>query len=344
MGLPLRTNLRWGDATMLVLNADDVRRALPMTEAVAAVRAAFAALSGGRALMPPRSHLDIERYQGVTLVMPSYVDDEGGEALAVKVVSLFDGNTARGLARVQAAVVALEPDTGRPMALLEGATLTAIRTGAASGAATDLLGRPDSRVAAIFGAGVQARTQLEAVCTVRTIEKAFVYDSRREAAEALAAEMAGQGPIPRDLRAAADPREAVAEADVICTVTTAHQPVFDDADLKPGVHINAVGSYQPHVQEIPAATVARALVVVDSRKAALDETGDLIQPIAAGLFGPDHIHAELGEIVLGRAQGRTSAGQVTLFESVGIAVQDALAARTALARAAELGIGQRVDW
>ena len=329
---------------MLILNAEDVRRALPMAEAVGAMKAAFAALSEGRALVPLRAHLDIERHRGVSLVMPCYVADEGGEALAVKVVSLFDGNAARGLARIQAAVVAFEPDTGRPMALLEGATLTAIRTGAASGAATDLLARPESCVAAIFGAGVQARTQLEAVCTVRSIEMAWVYDPRREAAEALAAEMACRGPIPGDVRAATDPREAVAEADVICTVTTAHQPVFDDADLKAGVHINAVGSYQPHVQEIPPATVARALVVVDDREAALDETGDLIQPIAAGLFGPDHIHAELGEILLGRATGRASADQVTLFESVGIAVQDALAARAALARAAELGIGQRVEW
>jgi len=333
MGLPLRTNLRWGDVKMLVLNAEDVRRALPMAEAIAAMKSAFAALSAGKARVPRRGHLAIERHDGVSLVMPAYVDMEIGEALAVKVVSLFDGNAARGLARTQAAVVAFEPDTGRPLALLEGAALTAIRTGAASGAATDLLARPDSRVAAIFGAGVQARTQLEAICTVRTIESVRICDPRPDAVEGFIADLTGQGPIPDDLRAA-DPREAAADADIVCTATTSAEPVFDDAGLKPGAHVNAIGSYQPHVQEIPAATVARARVVVDSREAALDETGDLIH----------HIHAELGELVLGRAAGRTSPEQITLFKAVGVAVQDAVAASIALRRAADLGLGQTVAW
>ncbi len=328
---------------MLVLNGEDVRRALPMAEAIAGMKRAFAALSEGRVVMPHRAHLGIERHGGVSLVMPAYVDIESGEALAVKVVSLFDHNAARGIPRIQAAVVAFEPETGRPLALLEGATLTAIRTGAASGAATDLLARPDSRVAAIFGAGVQARTQLEAVCTVRTIESVRICDPRPDAVEGFIADLAAQSPIPDDLRAA-DPREAVADADIVCAATTSAEPVFDDADLKPGAHVNAIGSYQPHVQEIPAATVARALVVVDSREAALEETGDLIQPIAQGLFGPDHIHAELGELVLGRAAGRTSPGQVTLFKAVGVAVQDAVAASIALSRAADLGLGQAVAW
>ncbi len=329
---------------MLVLNAEDVRRALPMAEAIAAMKRAFAALSDGRAVTPLRAQVPVERHAGISLVMPAYVADADGEALAVKVVSLFDRNAARGLARIQAAVVAFEPDTGRPLALLEGATLTAIRTGAASGAATDLLARPDCRIAALFGAGVQARTQLEAVCTVRRVEAVWVYDPRREAVEALVADVAGRGPIPADVRAAASPREAVADADIICTATTAHEPVFDDADLAAGVHVNAIGSYQPHVQEIPAATVARARVVVDSRQAALDETGDLIQPIELGLFGPDHIHAELGELVLGRAEGRASPEQITLFEAVGVAVQDAVAASVALGRAEQLGLGQAISW
>jgi ornithine cyclodeaminase/alanine dehydrogenase-like protein (mu-crystallin family) len=329
---------------MRVLNADDVRRALPMAAAIEAMRRAFAALSAGRAVVPPRARVPIEPHDGESLVMPAFVRDEQGDALAVKVVSLFDRNPERGIARIQAAVVALDPETGRPEALLEGATLTAIRTGAASGLATDLLARPDSRTAAIFGAGVQARTQLEAVCTVREIETAWVYDPRPGAAGDFAAEMAGSGPVPADLRSAADPRQAAADADVICTATTSAAPVFADADLKSGAHVNAVGSYQPHVQEVPAETVVRARVVVDSRQAALDETGDLIQPIREGLITAEHIHAELGEIVLGRAEGRSSPEQITLFESVGVAVQDALAARTALQRARQLGLGEQVAW
>jgi len=329
---------------MLVLDAADVRRALPMADAIEAMKGAFAALSSGRAVVPERIRLDVEPHGGVSLIMPAFVDDEGGGALAVKVVSLFDHNRERGLPRIQAAVLALEADTGRPVALLEGATLTAIRTGAASGAATDLMARPDSRTAAILGAGVQGRMQLEAVCTVRPIETVWVYDPAAGAVQALVDEMAGQGPIPADLRPAADPREALAEADVVCAATTSATPVFADADLKPGAHVNAVGSYQPHVQEVPAETVVRARVVVDSRRAALAETGDLIQPIRARFITADHIQADLGELVLGKAKGRTSDDEITLFKAVGVAVQDAACARAALARAEQLGLGQTVRW
>jgi len=329
---------------MLVLDAADVRRALPMADAIEAMKGAFAALSSGRAVVPERIHLAVEPHDGVSLVMPAFVDDAEGQALAVKVVSLFDHNAERSLARIQAAVLVLEADTGRPLALLEGAALTAIRTGAASGAATDLMARPDSRTAAILGAGVQARTQLDAVCTVRPIETVWVYDPLGGAVASLIDEMAGRGPVPADVRPAADPREAVAEADVVCAATTSHTPVFSDADLKPGAHVNAVGSYQPHVQEVPPETVVRARVVVDSRHAALAETGDLIQPIRAGLITADHVWAELGELVLGRVKGRTSEEEITLFKAVGIAVQDAAAARAALKRAEQFGLGQQVRW
>ncbi len=329
---------------MLILNAHDVRETLPMAEAIDAMKRAFCALSAGRAEVPLRAHLNVEPHDGVSLVMPAYVSDPDDEALAVKVVSLFDGNSRRGMARIQAAVLVLEPETGLPAAVLEGATLTAIRTGAASGAATDLLARGDSKTAAIFGAGVQSRTQLEAVCTVRSIETVWVHDPDDSRVGEFIAEVAGRGPIPSDIRAAKDPAEAVAQADVICAATTSARPVFDDADLKPGVHINAVGSYQPDVQEIPAETVARALVVVDSREAALSETGDLIQPIEKGLIDAEHIHSELGELVAGERTVTRSDDQITLFEAVGVAVQDAVAAKVALTRARELGLGQNVDW
>ena len=329
---------------MLILNATDVRRALPIGAAIDAMRRAFAALSDGRAEVPLRAHLPVPAHHGVCLVMPALVDDPPEQALAVKVVSLFEHNAQRGLARIQAAVLVVDPQTGCPVALLEGATLTAIRTGAASGAATDLLARPDSTTAAIFGAGVQARTQLEAICTVRTIRTVWVYDPATEAARAFAEQVAGQGPIPGDVRVAASPQEAVAFADVISTATTSAVPVFDDADLKPGVHVNAIGSYQPDVQEIPPETIARALLVVDSRQAALSETGDLIQPMRQGRITADHVHAELGELVLGRKPGRARPDQVTLFKAVGVAVQDAVAASVALRRAEQLGLGQRVAW
>jgi len=329
---------------MRILNAADVREALPMAAAIEAMRQAFAALSDGRAVVPMRAHMPVEKHQGVVLVMPAFVADPGGDAMAVKVASLFDGNPGRGLARIQAAVVAFEPTTGRPVALLEGATLTAIRTGAASGAATDLLARPRSRTVAVFGAGVQARAQLEAVCTVRRIEAVRVCDPRPGAAEAFANELAGREPIPDDVRPAATPAETLDDADIVCAATSSVTPVFADADLKDGAHVNAVGSHQPHVQEIPPETVVRARVIVDDRQAALEEAGDLLQPIRKGLITADHVRADLGELVLGRGIGRQSDDQITLFKSVGLAVQDALAARAALRRAERVGLGRQVSW
>lgn len=329
---------------MLILTAAEVRQALPMKAAIEAMKAAFAALSDQRAEVPLRGRLPVKPYEGVSILMPAFVQEDERSALAVKIVSVFPRNAQQGLAIIQAIVLALEAETGRPLAILEGNQLTAIRTGAASGAATDLLARGDSQVAAIFGAGVQGRTQLEAVCAVRTIQRAWVIDPNRQKAEAFVAEMEGKGSITADLRVAVDPQTALAEADVVCTATTATTPVFADADLKPGAHINAVGSYMPEMQEIPTETVLRARIVVDSRSAALEETGDLIRPIESGLMTPDRIHAELGEIVLGRKPGREDNDQITLFKSVGVAVQDAMAARLAIENAQKQNLGQQVAW
>jgi ornithine cyclodeaminase len=329
---------------MLVLTAEEVRKALPMVQAIKAMKRAYAALSDGRAEVPPRARLPIASRDALSLFMPAYVQGTDGEALAVKVVSLFPGNPARGLAYIQAAVLVFDPETGRALALLEGSSLTAIRTGAAGGAAVDLLSRPECCIVAIFGAGAQGRTQLEAACTVRKIDAVWIYDADAARAKSFAAEMSGSGTIPRDLRVAADPTQAVSEADIVCTATTSLTPVFSDGDLKAGVHISAVGSYMPEMQEIPAETVRRARVVVDSRSAALAESGDLIQPIRLGLFGEDHIHAELGEIILGRRPGRQSPEEITYFKSVGVAVQDAVAAHVAVANARSLGIGHEIDF
>jgi ornithine cyclodeaminase len=329
---------------MLILNAADVGRALPMPEAIESMKRAFAALSDGRAEVPLRSRLPVAPHDALSIIMPAFVGDEDGESLAVKVVSLFPDNPARGIGYIQAAVLVLEPDTGRALGLLEGSTLTAIRTGAAGGAAVDLLSRPDARVLAIFGAGVQGRAQVEAACTVRKIETVWIVDPDRARAEALGKELAGSGPIPLDVRVAASPSEAVAHADVICTATTSAKPVFSDSDLKTGVHISAIGSYTPEMQEIPGETASRARLFVDSRSAALAETGDLIQPIRAGLFSEDHITAELGELVLGKGDGRQSPDEITLFKSVGVAVQDAVAASLALRNARGLGLGQEVQF
>lgn len=329
---------------MLILNADDVRKALPMNEAIEAMKKAYASLSEGMAVMPLRTRLPIPNKEALSLFMPAYVTTQDGSALAIKVVSLFPTNPARGLAYIQAAVLVFDTETGQATALLEGSSLTAIRTGAAGGAAIDLLARPESRVVAVFGAGAQGRTQLEAACTVRRIETAFIYDADPNKANAFEEEMKGKGSIPDDLRVASSAKEAVKNADIICTATTSLKPVFDDQYVKPGTHISAVGSYTPDMQEAPAETLQRAKIFVDSRIASLEEAGDLIQPIRAGLFDESHICGELGEVVLGRISGRQSQEDVTYFKSVGVAVQDAMAAQVALDNARKMNIGTQVDF
>ena len=329
---------------MLILNADEVRQALPMDQVIKSMQDAFAALSNGTAVVPLRTHLPISNHDGLSLFMPAYMQTDTSEALAVKVVSLFPKNPSRGLAYIQAAVLVLESDTGRAVALLEGSTLTAIRTGAGSGAAIALLARKESKVVAIFGAGPQGRTQLEAACSARQIETAFIYSLSSDKAQALADEMAGWRNIPKDIRVASTPQEAIEDADIICTATTSAQALFDDKDVKSGTHISAIGAYTPAMQELPIETVARARIVVDSYATVMDEAGDIIKAINAGLIKESDIHAELGEIVLGKKTGRQSEDEITFFKSVGNAVQDAAAAQLALKNARTMKLGTEVEF
>ena len=325
-----------------ILSAADVRRAVTMAQAIQAVRQAYVQLSRGQAVVPLRTPLPVEKREAVTLFMPAYLATS--DAMAAKIVSVFPGNPARGLPLIHAVVVVVDAETGQPAALMDGTYLTALRTGAASGVATDLLARPEARIAAIFGAGAQARTQLEAVCTVRPIEEAWVYDTDLAAAQVYAAEMAASGPpIPAKISVADSPTQAVANADVVCTATTSSRPVFDDADLKAGSHVNGIGAYTPQMQEVPAGTVARAKIVVDSRSASLAEAGDLLIPLEQGLIGEGDIHGEIGEVAAGLIPGRQSAEDITFFKSVGVAVQDVAVADLILRRAIEQDLGVEVD-
>lgn len=329
---------------MLILNANEVQQALPMKDAISAMKDAYASLSDGTAVAPLRTRLPIPSRDAVSLFMPAYMKKESAEALAVKVVSLYPSNPPRGLAYIQAAVLVFDPETGRATALLEGSVLTAIRTGAGSGAAIDLLARKDSKIAAIFGAGPQGKTQLEAACSARNIETAFIYNPTAAKAEAFVKEMAGRGNIPKDIRVAKTPKEAIEHADIICTATGSKQPVFEDKDVKAGAHISAIGAYTPEMQELPIETVARARIVVDSRATVMEEAGDIVKAMKAGLINEWNIHAELGEIVLGIKPGRQSDDEITFFKSVGNAVQDAVAAQVALKNAHAMKLGVEVEF
>ncbi len=318
-----------------ILTADDVRQALPMPEAIDAMRQAFAQLARGRAQSPQR--LVISADAGVSLFMPAYLPES--RALTEKIVSVFPDNPARGLPAIHGLVIALDPDTGQPRALLEGASLTAIRTGAASGLATDLLARPRVQVFALIGAGGQAYDQARAVLTVREIFEVRIASKSGASAARLAERLRQEGVNAR----AADVREAVQGADIITAVTDSATPVFLDADVAPGAHINLVGAYTRDMQEAPASTIMRAKVYVDDVMAAAHEAGDLIKPVRAGLYSFDQVTGTLGQLLLGEVSGRESEEEITLFKSVGLAVQDAAAAARALARAEAMGLGMEVE-
>ena len=329
---------------MLILNADEVRWALPMDQTIVAMKEAFASLSSGTAVVPLRTRLPVSSHDALSLFMPAYLKSDSGEALAVKIVSLFPKNPSRGLAFIQAAVLVLESDTGRPVALLEGSSLTAIRTGAGSGAAIDLLARTNSKVLAIFGAGPQGRTQLEAACTARNIETVYIYNPTRAKAQAVAEQMAGYNSVPKNIIVANSPKEAVENADIICTATGSTSAIFEDKDVKLGTHISAIGGYTPEMQELPIETVARSRIVVDSYATVMEEAGDIVKAIRAGLIQESSIHAEVGEIVLGKKSGRQSEDEITFFKSVGNAVQDATAAQLALKNARVMELGTEVEF
>ena len=317
--------------TVRILTASQVRAALPMRQAIDAMRRAFGQLSAGQADVPLRGRIATEN--GVSLLMPAHTQGSGD--LAVKIISIYDGNPGRGLPTVSATVLVLDPATGLPLAFMDGSSLTAIRTGAAGGLGAEILSRPAARRLVLFGAGIQARTQLEAVLTVRAIDHVTIVDPIPESARRLAADLESRPGAPA-VKVTTDPAEALRAADIVVAATTSRTPVFDGRDLAPGVHVTAVGSFMPDVQEIDATTVKRAYVVVDSRSAALEEAGDLIIPNAA-------VDAEIGQIINAERPGRQSDDQITLFKTVGVAVQDAVAAAAVLARAEAEGIGTVVD-
>jgi alanine dehydrogenase len=325
-----------------ILSRDDVKRSVTMPQAIDVVKQAFISLAQKKAILPLRTQVPVKEYEGITLFMPAYLPEI--KSLGAKIVSVFPQNVKNNKPTIHAIVIICEAKTGQPSAIMDGTYLTALRTGAASGVATDLLARKEAKTAAIFGAGVQGRTQLEAICCVRDIQKILVYDKNLQSARSFSEEMQKHGePIPGDIVAVDSPEIAVSEADVICVATTSSIPVFEDKHLKSGVHINGVGSYTPRMQEIPEKTILRAKVVVDSVTASLEEAGDLIIPLKKGLIDESHIQGELGQVASGLLKIRESEADITFFKSVGLAIQDVAVAELALRKAAELRLGMDVE-
>lgn len=319
-----------------ILNAQDIFRALPMPEAIEAMRIAFTELARGNAQTPQR--LVIHTAAGDSLFMPAFLPESN--ALAQKIVSVFPDNPQKGLPTINGVIIVIDADNGQPRALLEGAALTAIRTGAASGLATDLLARADSHILTILGAGGQAYHQVQAVLAIRPITEVIIVSKHGKSSRSLALRLQAEGV---HARATEDVRAAVRQADILTTVTNSTTPVFLDADIPPGQHINLVGAYTSKMQEAPAATIMRARVFVDDLMAAVHEAGDIIKPIRANLMSTNDLAGTLGDLVTGDIEGRQSSQQITLFKSVGLAIQDVAAATKALSNAEKLGLGQEID-
>jgi alanine dehydrogenase len=327
---------------VLVLNGEEVTRLLPMRDCIQVMREALAALARGEALVPLRMVMRVPGVSGFLGLMPGYISPREGRdgALGLKAVSVFPGNAIRGIDTHQGAVLLFEADTGRLSALMDGGAITAIRTAAVSGLATDLLARRDASELAILGAGVQARTHLEAIAAVRTLKRARIWSRNPERASTLATEQQSHFGFP--VEAAANAEAAVRDADIIATVTASPEPVLQRGWLKEGAHINAVGSSIPTSREIDTATMAAARLFVDRRESALAEAGDLLIPMLEGAVKGDHVQAELGEVITGKSPGRRSPRDLTLFKSLGLAVEDVASAAFVVRRARETGTGQTV--
>ncbi|QDY07991.1 ornithine cyclodeaminase family protein [Micromonospora sp. HM134] len=331
---------------MIVIDGGTVRRLLPMADAVDLMRDTFRRYSGGRVVQPVR-HMVRSPGGEVLAVMPAHVaaPDPGTAqphaGYGLKTVLIKPDNADRGLPVHVGLVLVFDPDTGLPAALIDAAALTAIRTAAASAAATDALARPDATVLAVLGAGVQARSHLRAIAVVRPVKEVRVWNHRPASAHALADWARDQ--LDLDVTVAGTVPAAVADADVICTVTAACEPVLPAAPVAAGTHINAVGSSFAHRRELAGDLVGRCAVFVDSRESARAEAGDLLLAAREGHFRIEAVRAEVGEVLGGDHPGRSSAGEITLFKSLGLAAQDVVTGFAVYRRAVAAGVGQRVE-
>lgn len=322
----------------LVLNRGDVKAVLDMKSCMDAVEKAFAEMAKGTADLPLR--INIKPPDGLSLYMPAYLRDMG--ALACKVVTAYKNNPkAFNLPTVLGKVLLQDPRTGDVICIMDGGYLTAVRTGAGSGVATKYLAREvKGQTAGIFGAGVQARTQLWAVAEARQISKAFVYDVSKESADRFIRDMSE--PIGIDIVKAAAP-EKILEADIVCTATSSPSPLFDGTRVKPGTHINGIGSHTPIARELDSQLIKKAKLIGDSREACFNEAGDIMIPLQEGVIDESHYHADLGDVIIGKKPGRIDDEEITVFKSNGLAVQDAAAAKLVYDKAVEAGIGIEVE-
>ena len=288
-----------------------------MSKAIDAMGKAFSSLSAGESYVPLRYVSKIPDNGLVMLFKPAYVNKD--KRLSIKILSQRNSGFFPGIPSIQGIVLVIDSITGEILAIMDGEYLTALRTGAASGLASRHFARKDASVMALFGCGSQGRTQLQAVICERNIKKALVYETNKELANNFISEMGKRYDL--EMHYCTDTSQ-LKEADIICTATNSQKPLFNREHLKKGVHINAIGSFQPHMQELDPFIIRDARIFTDLTDACLKESGDLIKPVSEGIIEKNHIAGEIGDFLLNKISGRESDDQITIFKSVGVAIQD----------------------
>ena len=323
-----------------ILGAADVRRTLPMDRCIEAARDAMVLTSSGQALQPIRTKMDAPSGKGLLSMMPGAIGEPG--RLGIKIVTVFPGNFGTGIGSHQGAILLFDPDNGSPLAILDGREVTAIRTGAASAVATDVLANPDVKTLGIYGYGEQAETHLAALNLVRKFERVLVWGRDPARAEAFARHQAEHTGL--DIDTCAEAEMLAAECDVICTTTAAAQPFFEGAWLRPGHPLNVVGSSFPTTAEVDVETITGARVYADFRDSLLALGGDVRRAVEAGTPADQFLVGEVGEVILGRAEGRRGPDDITLFKSLGMVSEDLTSAWLAYQAAEAEGVGSVVDF
>lgn len=323
---------------LVLISSAEVRQNFSMPEAIDGMEDAFSSLSAGKSFVPQRYVTTMAGGNLHMLLKPVSVDEEN--RAAIKVLTQKENGAINGIPAIVGVVMVLDTQTGEVLALMDGEYLTALRTGAASGLATKYFAKENTSTVAIFGCGAQGKTQLEAVAAVRKIKKVWIFEKFQNIAEQFVEEMSGKLNVEIEV---ASKRDVLEECDVICTATNSEEPLFYKNEVKAGVHINAIGSFKPNMQELDPELLKEARIFVDQKESCLAESGDLIQPIDAGLFSEDHIAGEIGEFTLGRIEGRIDDKQITVFKSVGVAIQDYMVANKIYEKAVTNGFGQAVN-
>ena len=324
---------------ILIVNGSEVRSLLPMDECIDVMSDALAALARGEAIVPLRQIMWLPEKVGALGMMPSYIGSMN--AVGLKVITVFPGNHGTKYDSHQGAVLLFEAKHGQLLAIMDATTITAIRTAAVSGAATRLLARTDAEDLAILGSGVQARTHLAAMLHSRPIQKVRVWSRDAEHSQRFAERESKRHGIP--VSAVATVQEAVKEADIICTTTSAREQVLKGEWITPGTHINAVGSSVAFARELDSAAVKNARLFVDRRESTLNEAGDFLLAKKEGIVDDSHIAGEIGDLIIGQIDGRRSSDEITLFKSLGLGIEDLAAANHIYRKAMESNVGSAVE-